>query len=155
MVLMMKIGHIIRCQFLGVLGQVYFEDDNRVNHQDFLADDIINLQINLTHEQYVLKANGEYELLIERTFDGLKDIDMNHHDYIKVIDLSDFFNLHHLIGLNIQAVQSLFYQSVLTGIVIIFECQSIYIVNLGEQIRLFTESPDFLKQKEYRLVDEK
>lgn len=152
---MMKIGHIIRCQFLGVLGQVYFEDDNTANHQDFLADDIINLQINLTREQYVLKANGEYELLIERTFDGLKDIDMNHHDYIKVINLSYFFNLHHLIGLNIQAVQSLFYQSVLTGIVIIFECQSIYIVNLGEQIRLFTESPDFLKQKEYRLVDEK
>lgn len=156
MVFMMKMENIIQCQFLGLWGQVYFEDDNSDNHKDFLDEDIMNVQINFSdNNKYLLRAKGEYSLLVESIFDDLKDIDMNCHDYIKVIDLVDFFNLHHLLGLKIQAVQYIFYQSMFTGMVIIFEYQQIYIINMGDQIRLFTQSPVFLKQKEYRFVDEK
>lgn len=44
----MEISHIIQKSFLNLLGQVYFEDNYQTCHQDFTADDIINLQLNFS-----------------------------------------------------------------------------------------------------------
>lgn len=136
----MEISHIIQKSFLNLSGQVYFEDNYQTCHQDFTADDMINLQLNFSdNKRYLFRANEEYDLLIEHIFDDLNDIDMGHQGYLKVINLIDFFNLHHLIGLNIQNIQSIFKDNRLTGITLIFEHHQIHIINLGDQIRLFTE----------------
>lgn len=132
-----------------VYGGVFFLD--KENTTLFNKEDVINVLFCFDSLNIKIECDSNaIGIRITYNSEGLRDIDMGESGYIKVLSIAELLNLNSCIGMNLTDMSYIIANKNVVGLAIFFsKKESVFILNLGDQLFFFKDLPEDLKNEGY------
>lgn len=132
-----------------VYGGVFFLDKDDTTL--FNKEDVINVCFYFDKLNIKLECDSNANSIrITCNSEGLRDIDMGESGYIKTLSIVELLNLNNCIGMNLIDISYITTNKNVVGLAMFFpEEESIFILNLGDELFFFKDLPENLKNEGY------